>query len=293
MPDREKSDVLVAEEICGMDYQRLKKITTEHPGIREIVPLEAELRSVLSYNIAHHAARQDAASITIRIPRNIKPEKLHQGIEVVLNAHRHLRSGMAWRHLQTPVYLTYGHVCPIHNYYEFSADINLGYVEEIRCNRKEIRFVIEKPPLVIFDSFHAREETIVVMTYYNSWFDGWSADQILFEIMEYVSTGNAPSGLFNWTNYRRWKDCARERAKAYWHSHRPILPATSKLPVEIKDWYEKRIPLPERIVDCIRNYCSQRNISKVIAYLYLVASALQKRCIWTSVSGSHLHSGSE
>ncbi len=288
LPKRDLLNIRVSERIIGTDYPILKQLVEKIPDIREISPLCPQLYSVLTHNIAHHNLRQDIASITIHIHHSIEPAKIKQGLEYVLNAHKHLKSSLSWRRLLTPVYLTSNHINPIHNYYEFSSNIDMKLVEEVKKNRKQKGFVLEKAPLVIFDSFHTYKETILVMTYYNSWFDGWSADELIFEILNYALKDIKPISIFNWEKYSEWKELNHKKVKSYWQNKSPFFDSTINLPDKLTNWYEIRIPFSKKIINEINKYCKKCKITKAITYLYLVSLAFGKEWIWTSISGRNI-----
>lgn len=285
LPEKDLITTEVSEEIDGKDYIKLKKLVHKYSGIKEISPLSMELRTVLSRNITQRSKRMDCSVIKLVLKKSIDCEVLQKGIELVINTHQHLRSGMSWRHLTGPVKLVYGYVRPRYNHYHFVDHIDPCSVNDIENERKEKGFVLEEAPLIAFDSFHGKEETILMITYYNSWFDGWSLDILLAQIKNYIDNGDVKKEHMNWKKYELWKSGGREKAEQYWKNNTYTVVDKEYEYSEEDNDMEYRIPIGEKQAVCVREYCNVHNISKASVYTYCLAKAIDRNTVMMDFSG--------
>lgn len=288
LPEKEEKHVVVDEKISGKDYKTLRKIIEKYMSITEIHPLPDTLRLVLTHNVANHTLHNDCASIKLCIPQKVDVELLHKAIDEIVNSHKHLRSGMSWRKLTQPVQLFYDYVTPKHNYYLFHSSINYKCIEDIIIKRKEKGFIIEEAPLVMFDSFHGADETILVITYYNSWFDGWSLDILLKELQDYILENKTVRATMNWEKYSQWKINEHEKAENYWRQKTFNLPLNDRKIGDMTEMCEYRYEINKQMIFSIEFFCNKCGISKASAYIFCLAKALNWDTVLIDFSGRNI-----
>lgn len=285
LPEKDMIITVVSEEIEGTDYAKLKKLVQKHSCIKEIAPLSMELKAILSRNITLRSKRMDCSVIKLVLKKSVDCEVLQKGIEQVINAHQHLRSGMSWRRLTQPVKIIFGHVKPRYNHYHFVDHIDHGYIKDIENRRKETGFVLEEAPLIAFDSFHGKEETILMITYYNSWFDGWSLDILLAQIQNYITNGEVKEEQMNWKKYVQWRSGEREKGKQYWKNNSYTVVDRVYEYSEEDNEIEYRIPIEEKLSVRVSEYCNAHNTSRASAYTYCLAKAIDRKTVMIDFSG--------
>jgi len=276
-----ESDIYISECIEESDYGKIKQLIQKYNEISDISLLETSLQSVLGANIANHSRHLDCSSIKVKVEDVVSPELMEEAVIKVIQAHPHLRSGMSWRRLHQPIYITYHHAIP--EYHSHSIEEN---VEEIIEKRKKQGFILEQAPLLSFDSFHDESKTILVMTFYNSWIDGWSVDLLLSEIMKNLKGDTIQQEQIDIrSRYLSWCQENKSKSELFWKRYPLKITPISAPAKAVGEWYQCSFPIDSELEEAVRNYGLQHSITIAPVYLYCIAKAMHMNSIMTSFSG--------
>lgn len=261
---------------------------------------ETEFRA-LSHNVALRATRQDLSTITVKLNEKVDGVRLEQALSNVVNANRKLRCGIVWRRMIRPVFIEYNKVSvtlAVHNYLEDQLEIGLL---EVINNKKEKGFVLDNAPLINFDLVTSEKDNYLIMTYYNSLFDGWSADVILKQIQHcmseektsYKTNANKLSkNNMNWNEYNYYVDQKLEQVKKYWMQLGVSLHEKQIIHMDYSsnnmNMGEEELVFSEELVKLIGGWNNKSGISEAALYLTAMGKALDERIIITTVSGRNL-----
>lgn len=293
----ENKNVNIGEGVNSKDYPRLSKTIEDNPDIVSIELLgEAGVR-VLSHNVALRSMRQDVSVITIKLKHKIEIDVLKNALSKILNSYKILKSGAKWRGLNYPVSLEYGKVdldFEIHMY----ADGMLAETEinSIISSRKEKGFNLEKPPLINFDFLSDSKNQYLIMSYFNSWFDGWSADVILQQLQALINLEEINENM-NWNEYKQYVLDKKSLVENYWFNQ-DLKSEIERVPGLLSsgkgmDIYEKKMEISyelNREIDEWARRKDNQNEGNAIVSLYLMAMAraIDEKVIVTTVSGRNL-----
>lgn len=284
LPQSDNINVFVDPKISAEDYFSIKKLVTKCSNIQEVSVLEDNLRSVLTYNVINHGDHMDCAILHVMLTKRIDERKIEECLNRVVNSHRHLRSGISWRRVKQPIRIVYENVkCPVkvHHCEKNEKD---RFISEVIELRRKNGFIIEQAPLMFFDIF-VGDETDIIMSYYTSWFDGWSADELLKEIYEALFDDVYPKQSMDWNEYLEWKEQNNEEAEKYWSSKHLALGESVFRPVMNGNYYEVKKVFPDDLKGKIKLYCKKNQISSSSLYLSIMAKVMQTKYIMTSISG--------
>ncbi len=284
MPADDEINVCVDPIIDPKSYPQIKKLITKYPDIREVSLLEDSLYNVLSYNIANHSRRLDYAMIHLEIKERVDEGKLKESLNKIVNMHRHLRSSVSWRHLRKPIRIVFDKVeCPL-EVHHCSVENKEQSIAEIVEQRRSKGFEIEKAPLVFFDVVFS-DKTDIIMSYYNSWFDGWSADELLKEIADALFKDIYPEQIMDWNEYADWKEQNRGKVENYWQGKITEFGKMDIQPLMDGNYFEIRKELPKELSIELKKYCQEKQMSTSAMYLSAMGKALKSQYIMTSLSG--------
>lgn len=285
IPEKDGYKIWVDNRIQPKNYEHIKKLISKYSDIEEIALLESNMVSVVAYNIANHYRRLDYAMLHIRLESKINEEKISDCINKVVNSHRHLRSGVCWRRVDRPVKIIYKNVrttVKMHYCTKLEKDI---FITEVIQQRKREGFIIEKAPLVIFDILIDEGSCDIIMSYYNSWFDGWSADELLLEIeVGLLHDGHTEVGM-DWNEYTLWNKEHSNEAESYWKTKNFCDNTVFCVPPQMNQYIEVRESFSRELQNRIKQYCIENKISQASLYLYCMSRTLGIDCMMTSVSG--------
>lgn len=285
VPQPENIAVRIDDHICPEDYLQIKRIVTKNSNLLEIRCLEENLMSVLAYNVAHHSIHADYAMVHLCVNEKINENRLENCFNRVINGHLHLRSAISWRKLKQPIRLVYKEVkCPfeVHRCQESEKE---EVIKNIIFVRKKNGFTLESAPLLFFDVVIGEYATDIILSYYNSWFDGWSTDEILTEIKEALLYDKYPMQNMDWNEYDNWIEQNNEEIENYWKAQNLSNINIKPLVSMEGECFEVRESIPSRIVDKLQKFCEMNKISHASVYLSAMADALKTDYIMTIVSG--------
>lgn len=285
LPENDNIEVNIDSRVDAKDYLQIKKVISKNPNINEIRCLDDELVRVLAFNVANRATYSDYAMIHLNVETKVDENNVQTCLNKVINSHPHLCSGISWRRLTQPIQLIYKQVeCPVEVHY-VGAENKDKLIDDVVLMRKEIGFVLEKAPLVAFDIFIGEKDTDIVMSYYNSWFDGWSADLLLKEIGDALLYDKYPEQGLDWNEFFEWKGEHKEKVVQYWRDKNLADIKNVLNPNEKGQYYEVRRKFPEYLKEYIISYCEKNEISQAALYLSIMAGVMNEKYIMTSLSG--------
>lgn len=291
----ENKDINIDKDVHCKDYPGLSKIIDENPDIVAIESLDEAGVRVVSHNVALRSKRQDVSVITIKLKQKIEIEVLNNALSNIINSYRTMRSGVKWRRLTHPVRLEYKKVdldLKIH-LYDSESSLNNG-IQSVINQRKDKGFTLEKPPLINFDFLSNGKEQYLIMSYFNSWFDGWSTDVVLKQLQSLVN-GDEVYEKMNWNEYKRFLSEKRSLAEKYW-TNMDIKSEIGNVPNLIlpgnsMDIYETKFEISYELNKEIKEWSSKiENEGSAVVALYLIAmaKAMDEEVIVTTVSGRNL-----
>lgn len=284
LPQNDGINVFVDPQISPKDYFSVKKLVNKYSNIREVSVLEDNLLSVLTYNVINHGNHMDYSMLHIMVAKRVEEQKIEESLDRVVNSHRHLCSGVSWRRVKQPIRIVYENVkCPVEIHHCKKNEKKRLISEVIELRRKN-GFNIEQAPLIFFD-FFIGDETDIILSYYNSWFDGWSADEFLKEICEALFDDVYPEQSMDWNEYLDWKEENNEKAEKYWSDKKLIFDKITFKPVLGGGFYKVRRSFPEDLKGKIKLYCQKNQISSSSLYLSVMAEVMKTKYIMTSISG--------
>lgn len=294
----ENRNVNIDNNVNWKDYPRLSKIMDENPDITAIEVLDETGVRVLSHNVALRSIRQDVSTITIKLKKKIELDSLRKTLEIIVNSYKKLRSGVRWRGVSQPVALEVRNVeldLAIHMY-----DSKISICEELESvinQRKESGFILDRPPLIKFDYLSDNEEQYLIMSYFNSWIDGWSADIILKQIQALMNKEEYTNENMNYNEYKQYVMNKRNLAEKYWlalNAKQEIIEVPNIiLSGKNLDVYEKELIITDKLSEEINEWFSKKENQKDVEsistlYIMAMAKALGEKVIVTTVSGRNL-----
>lgn len=289
----DNKSVSIGNEVNWKDYPKLLKLIDENPDIMAIELLDEANVRVLSHNVALRSKRQDVSSITIKLKQKIGIDILKNTLNNIVNSYKTLRSGVKWRGLNQPVSLEYKKVNMDLKIHTYDSELIYEGIQSVITQRKDKGFKLEKPPLINFDFLYNDEEQYLIMSYFNSWFDGWSVDVILKRMQSLINNENTYEKM-NQNEYKQYVLEKKDFAERYWLSM-DIKQEIESVPNSIlsgnfMDMYEKEIKisyeLNKEINDLISKKENQNEGNSIVSlYLMAMSRAIEEKVIVTTISG--------
>ncbi|MDR3185966.1 MAG: aminotransferase class III-fold pyridoxal phosphate-dependent enzyme [Christensenellaceae bacterium] len=267
------------------DYSRIEQFVSKY-DLDEIESIDAKAAALLANNVAQRNQGGDVSIIRINIKRKIEMANVQLCMNRIINSSRQLRSALSWRRLERPIQMVFRKAhCEVNALQTNQADLELLISHTIE-KRQRSGFQIEHAPLVGVDIFNVSNgETEFLLSFYNGWIDGWSADLLLRHLLSLLNNEQTDLVEVDWQNFKQWEKKQTPQAKSYWKDALSHFSPRPQYNLVEGTWQEYTLQIEEKLAHIIKKFASKHRISEASVYLCVMARSMGQSWIMTTISG--------
>jgi amino acid adenylation domain-containing protein len=285
LPKPHPVSVRLTKGFSPKDYARLEQFALQY-DLEEIESLDARTTALLANNVAQRMQGDDISTIRLYIRKQIAPDKVQSCINQIIAASRQLRSGLSWRRLEKPIRMVFQKaVCQVNGQEADQGELEPLVRQTIEA-RKTSGFQLESAPLVGVDVFNENHGgTELLLSFYNAWLDGWSVDLLLRCLFRLLNGEQVELTEVDWRSFKQWEEQNMLYAKSYWETALHHFTPTPHCEFTEGVWEESTLQIESDLAHALTVFAAKHRLSEAAVYLCLMARAMEKSWIMTSVSG--------